>query len=224
MAVLAQQDEAIPMLIVGGIFAAIILTIIGGVIANRKRRAALEALAGEMGFDFDREGKVAEPWKSSGFKLFSRGAKRCRDAMTTRIEDVDVCVFRYSYTTGSGKNRTTRIQSVVALTAPGLDLPQFACEPEHFFHAIGEMFGMQDIDIDHRPAFSKKRRLTGADEAAVRELFDQDRVADYCLAHPKLTIEGQGNRIVAYESGKRQPVKDYRAFAEDAMELVLIFS
>jgi len=220
---LAQQAW-VPVAVISGFVLLVAVIVIGSAWTSKKRREALEALADEMGFDFDKSGGTAEHWKSSGFKLFSRGSKRCRNAMTRRIEDVDVCVFRYSYTTGSGKNRSTTSQSVVALTTPGLDLPRFTCEPEHFFHAIGEMFGMQDIDIDHRPEFSKQRRLTGEDEAAVRELFDRDRVVEFCLANPKMTFEGQGNRLVAYERGRTQRIGDYRAFAENAMELVLVFS
>lgn len=212
-----------PGLVMAAVIFIIGSAIVGSVLSAKKRREALEQLAQEQGYEFDKHATLCD-WATDtkDFSLFNKGrSKKARNSLTKTIEDIEVSIFNYQFTTGSGKNSSTTAQTVAVLECPGMNLPAFKVEPEHFMHRLGTMMGMQDIDFDDNPEFSKKFRLTGESEAAIRERFDST-LMDYFLRHPKLSLEARRNRFLVYQFGKTQPIKNYQAFLDSAMEPVLM--
>ncbi|HRH43319.1 MAG TPA: hypothetical protein PKY82_16925 [Pyrinomonadaceae bacterium] len=130
-------------------------------------------------------------------KLGTPEYKRIENLIYGTINNFQVSIFDYIYTTGSGKNYKGHSQTVVMLESPALNLPLFTMRPEGIWQEVGQVFGGQDIDFTSHPIFSKKYLLRGADENRVRYIFNQtalsflETTTDFC-------IEGGGNRLFAY--------------------------
>ncbi len=181
----------------------VVFAIVYAIRQEKKRTETLGVFAGANGFTFtekaDGPGEVGLP----EIELFVRGhSKRMTNVIAGEVEGVGVRVLDYRYTTGSGKNSSTSHQTVVAVATGGAVLPDFTLAREHFFHKIGQAFGYQDIDFDAFPEFSKKYLLRGADEAAIRGLFNA-RVIDAYMNSQAGNVETRGGWLFVFVSGKR---------------------
>ena len=138
-------------------------------------------------------------------------------------EQLEVGIFEYQYTIGSGRHRRTVRQSVIYFRSPELNLPQFALRPENLFHNIGGVFGYQDIDFDSHPQFSKKYLLRGNDEQKVRELFATE-VLGFFEGQDGISTKGGGDQLIFYRLGKRIKPEDVRPFIEEGLEVFRLFA
>ena len=68
--------------------------------------------------------------------------------------------------------------------------------PENFFHKIGSLFGMQDIDFEEWPEFSHEFLVQG-DEWGVRRLMDEG-LAKFFLVERHWCLESLGYYLVFY--------------------------
>ncbi len=215
--------EVIPFLMFGGFVAIVIVAIVAGVAYERKRTDALRAVAESMKFDFCKESGMAVVSATGEFHLFSQGhGRKITNLMRGTANDIDVNIFDYRYTIGSGKNSSTYRQTVVVFQSSLLNLPDFALRPEHFFHRVGRAFGYQDITFDRYPVFSKKCLLRGTNEEAIREIFHEG-VLKFYESHEKLCTEGSGNQLIVYRSGKRVKPPEISAFMQEAFEVFALF-
>lgn len=189
-------------LIIFGGFAALIaaFTVISAKVEKR-RREALRATAAQLGLEFAETDQTGLQSGFSGFSLFRHGSsRRIRNIVYGRVEGVEVILFDYSYTTGSGKNRHTSHQTVGFFQSDTLGLPEFVARPEGMFDKIGQVFGYQDIDLPMHPEFSRKFILRGANEAAIRRAFTPG-VARFFEENAGLSIEAKTDRFILYRSG-----------------------
>lgn len=191
--------------------------------AERQRRDQLQAVANRMGFGFSAE---AEPglWNCvSGFALCSKGMWRTVDnVMYRRIHDIDVTLFDYRYTTGSGKHHQTHSQTVALFETDRLRLPRFTLCPQHFFHRIASALGAQDIDFEAHPVFSESYRLQGSDEEGIRRLFDDETLL-YYTRHPDLHTEGDGRFLIVYRGRSRVDPPQMEAFLQQGLDVLDAF-
>lgn len=179
------------------------IALIGGLIAfsvyrDRKRREALEKMADSLGLVFlaKDDGSVTAPFQR--LSLFQIGkSRRATNCMSGDSGEVRLSIFDYQYTTGSGKNQSTRRFTVVGMESPRLRLPGFSLRPENIFDRIGGMLGFQDIDFAEDPAFSDAFVLKGEGEAGIRRLFSPALRAHFLL-HRDRSAEGSGNLLIGY--------------------------
>jgi hypothetical protein len=195
-------------------------------INNRMEQRRVEALrqtAEEMGFSFEARPGDSFANQFPGFQLFSQGHNRvAKNLLQGKALGLEVDIFDYSYVTGSGKNRHTWQQTVLAFEIDGAALPMFSLRPETVFDKIGQWFGYQDIDFESHPKFSRSYVLRGQDEQAVRELFG-DRVLDYFEESPACCTEGGGNRLVYYRARTRVAPAKVRKFMEEGFRVLALF-
>ncbi len=211
----------VPLVIVG-----IVALIAGGIawayVHEKKRRETLQQVAQQMGFSFEPKGPPPGAMGFGDCPLFKSGrSKRIYNVMQGAVADVQLHLFDYKYTVGSGKNSTTYNQTVAVFEMTQIKLPQFRLGPEGFFHKIGEMFGMQDIDFDTHPTFSKKYRLTSDDEATIRAAFTPT-VLEFFEQHiaRKWNVHCWDKWLVVYRSSHRAKPDDWPAFMEDTFGVV----
>jgi hypothetical protein len=212
------MNNLFPILIFGGFGALVVGLIVLSVVMERKRRQKLALVADQLGLTFEPDKKSPATLGVAGCKLLSRGhARRAYNRMRGTVEDVDMLLFDYQFTTGSGKNSSTHSQTVAAFTFPGRTLPAFELHPEHFFNRIGAALGFDDIDFDTHPEFSKRYNLTGTDESAVRDLFTS-AVLGYFedQGEQHWSIEGFGHWLIVYRPGRRLKPDDWPQFMTDA--------
>ena len=83
------------------------------------------------------------------------------------------------------------------------------------FDKIGSAFGGQDIDFDENSEFSRRHRLRGEDEVAVRSLFGP-ALRQHLAMDPGWSLEGAGEWLIAYRKRKRVAPDELATFAEHA--------
>jgi hypothetical protein len=141
---------------------------------QKKMRQAWREVALGRGFAYIRDREALKS-RFGHFKIFGLGhSQRVIAAMSGTLQDANVVLLDYRYTTGGGRNRRVHRQTICVLSAPGLKLPHFFVRPEtKLIDFLGKMFGGQDINFDEDPQFSKAFVLQGHDEEATRRLFDE---------------------------------------------------
>ena len=186
---------------------------------EKKRTDAMEQAAREMGLTFYPKDDASTFALVSQFHLFSQGhAKKITSVMHGEVSDMEVRIFDYTYTTGSGKNAQTSRQTVICFRSAKLDLPSFSLRPENLFHKIGALFGYQDIDFDTHPVFSRHYLLRGSDEEAIRDAFDEG-VLGFYEEHDGFCTEGSGPTLIFYRAAQRAKPESIRAFMEKGFKV-----
>ncbi|RMF41497.1 MAG: hypothetical protein D6753_09510 [Planctomycetota bacterium] len=189
---------------------------------EKKRRAAIMQFASQLGLSYSPSLLPGDDGVFQRFPISNRGrGRKATDAIVADSGEVRMVIFDYRYTTGSGKNSTTYRQTVALVHVPGLNLPEFALQPESFVHRLGEFFGVKDIDFDDDPTFSKKFLLQGADEEAIRAYMTPQR-RRALLEYGDTCIEANGDDFLFYRTGKRAPADQIKPLMERAFGLLQI--
>lgn len=211
-------------LIVAGIVSVVGLLFFVSYWIETKRTEALRETAESLGLQFFPEGDMTVQTTLGRLRLFDQGRRRkFRNMMTGRANDVEIAIFGYRYTTGSGKHQHVHQQTVISFQSDLLSLPDFELRPEGMFHKIGQAFGYKDIDFDSHPTFSKRYLLRGPNEQAIRDVFDVD-VLDYFEGLKKGTcVEAGNNRLIFYRQGKRLKPEQTREFMEEGFGVYALF-
>ena len=90
--------------------------------------------------------------------------------------------------------------------------------PEGFLDRVGGMLGMQDIDFDSHPEFSKSFVLKGPDEERVRAFF-QPPVLEFFETQNGIRVEGAGNTICLFRTGKIVKPENIKDLLSDAYQV-----
>lgn len=174
---------------------------------EKKRREALERVAAQLGMRFSAQlpEEIRSRLLQAGFGLFERShGRRFYNSMSKRLIDgTEITVFDYQYTRGSGKSSSTYRQSVFYAYHEDLHLPRFRLHPENaFFHGIAKAFGMQDINFESHPKFSRSYLLRGENEAQVRLRFHPG-VLGFWEQHPNYCAEGAGAHLILWQDDRQ---------------------
>ncbi|MFC1619848.1 hypothetical protein ACFL45_07875 [Candidatus Neomarinimicrobiota bacterium] len=184
--------------------------IVGGIIwlviqYEKKRTAALEAVASDIGLEFSaiKGDQLLE--RMQVFSLFNKGhGRKIKNVMKAEDENANLSIFDYQYTTGGGKHQHTHHHSVIAMESDALKLPEFSLRPENLFHKIGAAVGFQDIDFDDHPEFSEWFVLKGEDEEAIRNFFDAE-LRDFFALRKGTYIESAPGVFIYLHGGRKKP-------------------
>jgi hypothetical protein len=192
-------------LIIGGV-----AVVVGGLVAfaraqERKRRASYEEFSMIRGFAFEPERPDGERRFAEMFAPFNEGRRRTWGyTISGRKNQEPFVAFEYQWVTGSGKSSTTHRICGVVWERTAVVLPRFALAPEGWFSRLGGLFGMQDIDFDESPEFSREYRLTGPDEESVRKLFSPE-IRQYFAATPRQHVAGGGPFLFWWQETRLPP-------------------
>lgn len=174
--------------------AAIAAAIFGGSLYLEHRRKQLAAqVAAAAGLIYDADAKRPGP---IDFDLFNKGRSR-RTRYVMRRPQSDEAVFRYQYTTGSGKNSHT-YHFTCALIAVPFRAPHLTIGPEGFWSNLGRFVGIRDIEIES-PQFNDRYRVSSEDERFAVTLLDHQMIA-WMLSPSsglgEIRFEFRGNRLL----------------------------
>ncbi len=222
-----QVTTILIILLVFGFVALIIGIAVVAAIAGRKRERErtqqLIGLANLMGWQFSETVPLSWIPNLERFTLFNQGhSKSLNNVMYGELEGMKAALFDYYYVVGHGKHRSTYNQSVVYFEPRDLSLPFFSLRPEHTFHKIIAAFGYQDIDFGNRPAFSGEYLLRGADEPAVRNLFN-DALLGFYEMNQGSSADGGGNQLFIFRQNQRTAPHETQAFIDWALQIARMY-
>src|SRR5215203_1602452 len=205
----------------------VIMFIVGSVIYGRhqrqKRIQALQFFAAQNGWTFVPRATSPQFFQNAhAYSILNHRSGNIIALLQRPHDGGTVSVFDYSYTVGSGKNRHTHAQTVVAFHTPRLMIPFFALYPESFFSFIGEMFGAQDIDFHTHPAFSKNFKLAGRDEMPIRQFFHPQALS-FFERLPRIRVDGGGNYLFVYILDETFKAENLNAFLDTTLTVYNLF-
>ena len=197
--------------------------IVGGIIYAKwheyKRKQGLRKIAEDLGLDYVEDGKHHLFNSLSDLSLFSGGrSRKCSQMICGETDEVTIGIFDYTYHSGRGDDKRSYTQSVIALQSEQIKLPQFQMRPQSsILDILGSVLGIQNIDFETHPEFSKMFILQGNDEAAIREFFDADWLS-FLERYKGFSLEGRNGALIFYCSNRQirpSEIKDYLAKAYD---------
>jgi len=187
---------------------------------EKKRTENLQAVAADLGLSFTKKADASVVDQALQFHLFNQGRRSSRQVynhMHGNKNNVDIQVFDYRYTVGSGKNSSTFYQTVLAIKSDQMNMPSFRMTPEDFFDRLGTALGMQDIDFDSHPDFSKRYLLKGTNEQHIRTFFTPAILNFFEQDPTKWSVEGSDNQMILYRHNRRMKDADYTDFIKKGL-------
>jgi len=206
----------------------VIVAIVGGaiwtsIVLERKRKEKVAGVADSLGLSYVADDDESLRNRFSGMTLFQTGhTKSSGNCMSGDSGDVRISIFDYTYTTGSGKHKSTRRMTVVALESANLRIPSFSMRPESIFDKLGGMLGFQDIDFDDDQEFSNSFVLKGENEEAIRKLFQRD-LREGFVAKSGINVEATPGKLICYRGSSRSKPEDYPNLLKEAYEIYGLF-
>jgi hypothetical protein len=188
------------------LFAGLVVTlIIFSVIAARKRREALAALAARLGLDFRQEEDHALAGRFEFLDALAQGSNRYAfNILSGTYRDHEVLVFDYHYETHSHDSKGHRQThhhyfSFFILLLP-VHFPELRIAREGFLSKIAQAFGYDDIDFESAE-FSRAFCVRSKDKKFAYDVCHA-QMMEYLLANRDLSLEIEG-RALALAFGTR---------------------
>ncbi|WP_154796165.1 hypothetical protein [Occultella kanbiaonis] len=170
--------------------------------ANKKRQEALRAWAAGRGWSYTATvPALVNRWQSPPFRQGS--SRRASEVLTGVFQGEQALSFNYTYTTGSGKSRSTHPFHVVSLHLPA-ELPWVQLTPEGAGAAIAKFFGGQDIEFESA-AFNDAWRVKTASSRFAYDLIHprmMERLLEGDAVGKAITVEGQD--IYLWANGRQR--------------------
>ena len=189
-------------LIIGGVAALLGAGALVARAAERKRREAYEQHCLIRGFKFEPERPEGERRLREFFEQFNQGrSRRWGYTISGQLHGAAFTAFEYRWVTGGGRSSQTHHIGCVLWELDDAVLPQFSLTPEGWLSRLGQVFGMQDIDFDDAPEFSKAYRLKGPDETAIRTLFTPE-IRQFFAVTLGQQVAGGGRFLMWWRDGR----------------------
>ncbi len=178
-------------------------------LAEKRRTKMLEQAAAALGFEFVARGRDADT---------TNVLTGSSDDITIRISD-----RKWLGTRQGGVGRTYR-ESRISLTSDLLQMPTFTITHEGAIaKALTATLGMQDIDFDSHPEFSRTYLLQSKNEKECRAFFTGSILEKFNIARG-LTVKGSGQTLLVYRSKSRIKPGKLQAAMEEVFEVYGWFS
>lgn len=217
----------LPVLIVIGFIAIIIVFAIISHAQNKKRLAALEAWSSSLGLAFEPRKNTRFEKRFPEFACFQQGQNRYAYNLTHgTFEGRRVYAFDYHYTTRStttdakGRTRTQTTHhnfSAVILDA-NLPLKPLLIRPEGFGDRIANFFGKNDIDFESAE-FSKRFFVKAQDRRWAYDVLHARAMA-FLLDQPPHVIEFAPQRVLVLRNQRMMDAGQFHTAVRIADQLL----
>ncbi|MCH2182020.1 MAG: hypothetical protein MK108_08450 [Mariniblastus sp.] len=183
-----------------------------------RRKKRLREVADELGLEYIEDGQHSLFQSISDLSLFRSGRSGKSSKMICGdTGELTIGIFDYSYVSGSGDSTKSYTQSVIALLSDQIVLPRFNLQPQGILHKLIGALGVQDIDFEEYPEFSRMFFLQGEDEQGIRDFFDAEWI-DFLARFQGYCIEGKDGALIFYRPNKQvhpDQIKEYLSQAYD---------
>ncbi|MEM1071822.1 MAG: hypothetical protein AAGH71_03255 [Planctomycetota bacterium] len=207
-----------------------ILLILVGIVAyyswkkEQARKAALSALAVELGLSWDPSRDTGHDDRYSNFEVFRRGHTRSAYNTMTGTHAVGgrpfpliMGDFTYKVTSHNGKSSTTTTYrfSYLILHLPYPGVPDLLIRPEHLFDKLGSMLGFDDIDFESAE-FSRTFMVKSPDRRFAYDVVTP-AMMEFLLSLPSPpTIDMERSMLCLTDGRRRWTPEQFRGTLEFA--------
>jgi len=193
------------------LFAAVVIAaIICGVLAAKKRREALQALALRLGLSYRADEDYSLADRFEFLDALAQGSNRYAfNILSGMYQGCEVLLFDYHYETHSNDSKGRRQThhhyfSFFIATLPR-SFPELRIVREGLFSKIAQAFGYDDIDLESAE-FSRAFCVRSKDKKFAYDVCHA-QMMEYLLANRDLSIEIEGPAL-ALAFGKRLSVQE----------------
>jgi len=221
----SSEDGSTKVLIFVAILGAAVVLGIVGVYLDKVRSDKIETFARSIGCTYRRKATEADAGLPSGCQMGTLGHGKIVSNVLEAAQTPELAftLFDYQYTIGYGRSSQTHQQTVSRMQSSLLHLPMFLLFPETMLSKFGDtIMGRKDIDFSDSPVFSEAFILRGDDEIAVRALFSS-KLRQALEATPKLTIEGNADRLFIFRADHRIKPEEFSATIEEDKRIAALF-
>ena len=186
----------------------------------------MRSLASETRFQFEEEDASGTKAFLENFKLFQRGMrKKIQNVVRKRNPATfeETMIFDYQYTISSGKSSRTYYQTVYMIYNKTFALPHFYMIPEKWYHQLGKVFGIEDIDFVAYPKFSKQYFLKGEDVEFIQHTFNQQKILALFGREAGYSLEGCNYVFILYRHDQLLPLRRIREMIRVAEKVSQVF-
>ena len=178
---------------------------------ERERTRQMELAAARLDLVFQKK-DPGLPFRA--FSLLGTWRGRIHNVSKGEVGGCEIVLLDYWYTTGLGEGTRKVNQTINAVRVAGLKFPAFLLE--------AKPARVKGIKFDSHPQFSEKYRLTGADEAAIRQLFGSYVLEFFQHARGE-SVECDGKWMIIYRSGHRIHPDKLEGFLGESMRILDVF-
>ena len=202
--------------VMNGLFLFVVVSTILNKRHEKQRLIDLRQQTAQLGLQLIEEPGNHGLYQFDNFKLFNRGQRRkASNLIEGDSGEVKISIFDYEFTAGTDKYKTVYKQTIIALRSKRLHFPKFQMRPEMFLDKLGPVMGLQDLDFETHPEFSKLFVLEGSDEASIRDFFTP-AVLEFFERHPNNSLEACDDTLFFYRDQivrEAEELKDLLALA-----------
>ncbi len=187
-----------------------------------KRREDLKNVAYKLEMDYHPTDEWGLYNLLRDFRLFRRGHHRRITNLLSKknaMLDLSLNVFDYRFVISAGNSHRRVNQTVFFVESKQLGLPDFLMRPETFFHRIGEYLGMQDIDFEAYPDFSRRYLLKGDNEEHIRASLGNEDFLRFFSIEKNWSLEGCNYFMVFYRRNKILAPAEIEKFVNKGMNI-----
>lgn len=130
-------------------------------------------------------------------------------------------VFDLSFSEGAFITKEDLKATFLLFKSP-VQLPVFVLDEEDLRTTLYQLAGLDDINFDKYPDFSKRFHLSGNDRAAIRKVFTPNLIF-FFESHPFFHIESNGNHLLIKGKDRLSSIQEIKlmlSFAEDLSALL----
>ncbi len=166
---------------------------------SSKRIAAAKAWAAGIGWTWvGSDPSLASRWRGQPFGIGD--SRRVSEVMTGPFGPYRCVLFTYRYTTGSGKERSTHVYTVLALALPTF-LPTLELTPETLGTRIVRAFGAQDLQFESED-FNKRWRVEARDAKFAHDVLHPRTLERLVRGDTKgMSLRIEGTDILCWSVG-----------------------
>lgn len=190
-----------PFLIIVGIVVVGVLFLVASYYEHRRRWQFWNDLADEWGYRYRNDDAYGYCSREE-FPLFSQGhSKKVVHLIEGKVDGRQICLFDYTYKTGSGKNQSTHHLSCLMLQTP-LVGHGLTVQSENILHRIAAFLGFEDINFESEE-FNRAFQIKCKDKRFAYDVFHPGMM-EYFLENRKLCVEWPMCHILFYFSSQHR--------------------
>ncbi len=208
----------LPIILIVVAVLAIAVVVYLSYLAAKRRREALAALAGELGWRFDPSRDRSHDDEYAHFEIFRRGHSRA--AYNTLFGELEIYRrsgpakmgdFTTKITTSTGKSTQTHTYrfSYLIVHLPFAGVPDLLIRREGMFDKLAGAFGFDDIDFESAE-FSKRFYVKSPDKRFAYDVI-HPRMMEFLLAGDPPTVDMEAGRCCLSDGRHRWSPEEFGA-------------